>query len=117
MKRDLLVGLLALSPLFGLFGLFLAAIYLRSRYNKTHPEAARTPAERLRGRVIGGTIYGVLLVGVAYAILQENRFASSWSITFYVGLAAFVVGEAIGRRNAMRRIEGKSAQDETLIVL
>jgi succinate-acetate transporter protein len=115
MNKDLLIGALALSPLFGLFALFLAALHLRSRHNKAHPKAERTPAQRLRGKILGWTVYGLIMAGCAYASLQGSRPTLSWSVVFFVGLGAFVLGEAVGRRNAQRRLDGKPDQTETVI--
>lgn len=115
MNKDALSGALFLAPLFVLFAIFFAAIYFRGRYNRAHPEAGRTPAQRLRGKIIGWIAFVLVLCGCAYGLLQENRFAPSWAATFFVGAVAFVLGEGLGRWNALRQLDGKSKPEEQAV--
>ena len=115
MNKDVLMGALALSPLFGLFALFFGAVFFRSRYNKAHPASGRTPAQRLRARLLGWTACGLILAVEAYVLLRTGRLEPYWTTTFFVGLGGFIIGEALGRRSAVRELEGKAEQSEPVI--
>jgi hypothetical protein len=106
MNRDLLMGAFALLPLFALFAIFLAALYFRSRYNMAHPEAQATPAQRLRHKIIEWTLYALAVAIGLYVIFHADRFTPSWTDTLFVGFAGFLLGEWVGQRNALRRLEG-----------
>lgn len=100
------MGALVPSPLFALFAIFVAALYFRRRYNKAHPEAELTPAQGLRHKIIGLTLFGIALAIWIYVILHADRFTPSWALTLCVGFGGFLLGEWVGRRNALRQLEG-----------
>jgi hypothetical protein len=116
MNKDTLTGLLFLSPLFAGFAILLAALYFRSRYNKAHPERERTLAQRLRSKAFGVMAYALVFIGCGYVLLQQNRYAPSWGVMFFVGVAALLIGEGLGQLNAARQLEQQNPGEQAASV-
>lgn len=68
-----------------------------------HPDLARDAANRrLYGRLILYGGFAVLFLLDFFLFLRRDGFRASWSATVLMMLAAFVVGESVGRWNSGR---------------
>jgi hypothetical protein len=66
------------------FGTF--SIYMKNRDQKG-----------VRGQIVLYALLAVLFVIDFFLILKRDGFRASWSLSFWLALAAFMVGERVGR--------------------
>ena len=83
-----------------LLGSQLPKWFARKDSGETPPREVGNP--RLYGQLILYGGFGVLFLLDFFLFLRRDGFRASWSATFLMMLAAFVVGESVGRWNSNR---------------
>lgn len=73
----------------------------RKAHGRTVPRK-EVKARRLYGQLILYGGFAVLFLLDFFLFLRRDGFRASWSATFLMMLAAFVVGESVGRWNSSR---------------
>ena len=64
----------------------------------------------LGGRILLYALLAVLFLIDVFLVLKRDGFRASWSLSFWLALAAFMVGERVGRWSAaVKAGEGKDA--------
>jgi hypothetical protein len=108
MGRLSLVSAISIALLAGAAALVLGRGLIRLARSR-RPGAP--PPSGLRSRV-GFYLFFTGLFGLDFfLILRRDGWRASWSLTFWMMLAAFMIGEAIGRWNAHRVPAGSESPE------
>ena len=75
---------------------------LLARRTGRRSRALQTSSRRFYGQLILYLGFAVLFLLDFFLFLRRDGFRASWSATFLMMLAAFVVGESVGRWNSNR---------------
>lgn len=93
-----LIGLAALIA----YGVF--SLYMKNREQKA-----------LRGQILLYAFLAVLFLIDFFLILKRDGFRASWSLSFWLALAAFMVGERVGRWTSTLRAAETPEQQESAL--
>jgi multisubunit Na+/H+ antiporter MnhC subunit len=77
------------------------SIYMRNRDQKG-----------LGGQILLYSLLAILFLIDFFLILKRDGFRASWSLSFWLALAAFMVGERIGRFTAGARAPAEPEREE-----
>jgi hypothetical protein len=67
------------------------------------------------GQILLYSFLAVLFLIDFFLILKRDGFHASWSLTFWLVLAAFMVGERVGRWTSSIRADEPSEQEESAL--
>jgi hypothetical protein len=74
------------------------SVYMRNRDQKG-----------VRGQILLYSFLAVLFLIDVFMILKRDGFHASWTLTFWLALAAFMVGERVGRWNTSISSDAEAA--------
>jgi hypothetical protein len=94
-----LVNRLPVAPALIACGAF--SLYMRNRDQKG-----------VRGQIVLYALLAGLFLIDFFLILKRDGFRASWSLSFWLALAAFMVGERIGRFTAGARAPAEPEREE-----
>lgn len=67
------------------------------------------------GQILLYSVLAVLFLIDFFLILKRDGFRASWTLTFWLALAAFMVGERVGRWNTSIRSADENHRNETAL--